>query len=382
MACPLLWIGNFESSKQIQDLQIFTNYLYVYNQVYEYQFFMKFKLNRLVLLFAFFIFNSCKDRETESPSAIEISEGNMMLVCNEGNFRWGNASLGLFNFQNNIWIEDAFKTKNKRSLGDVCQSACFVNKNWWVVVNNSAKIEVISPYDFSSLYTISGFISPRFALPVSNSKVYVSDIYAKKVWIVNVDSKAITGTIPFPGAGEEMVLENDRAWVICSSKSKVFLIETQTDQLVDSIEIPGKGTSIAKGPSGKIWVGYDSASTGNPGILLIDATTKTIERQFVSTGSKISPTHFQTSATGDSVFFLSDGANLLKRSDSQYPGSRLITGITGNWYGFGYDNKRQEVYLSDAKDYVQKSRIIKKNMLTGLQTDFVGGVISSRFYFW
>ena len=70
----------------------------------------------------------------------------MVLVCNEGNFRWGNASAGILNLSNQKWVEDGFKQVNGRSLGDVLQSATYWNENWWLVVNNSSKIEGIIPF--------------------------------------------------------------------------------------------------------------------------------------------------------------------------------------------------------------------------------------------
>lgn len=65
-----------------------------------------------------------------------------MFVINEGNFGSGNASVSLFDPAKNEVVEDFYKTQNSAALGDVAQSMSRVNDNYYVVVNNSAKILV------------------------------------------------------------------------------------------------------------------------------------------------------------------------------------------------------------------------------------------------
>ena len=306
----------------------------------------------------------------------------MVLVCNEGNFMWGNAAAGVLNLSNQKWTEDAFKSVNNRNLGDVLQSAAFWNNAWWLVVNNSAKIEVVSPTYFSVQKTITGFISPRFLLPINAIKAYVSDIYGRKIWILNSSSSAPVGSIPFAGWSEEMVLQGNTAWVVCPAKAKVFLINTNYDLLEDSIVLPGKSTSIAISKSGKIWVGFDSSTSQNGGLAIINSNNRQVEKLLYSNERNYHPTHFQTSATRDSLFFLQNGVFMLRENEDSFPAINLAQGLTGNWYGMGLDPKRREIYLSDAKDFQQKSRIVRINNMANTRQELTGGIISSRFYFW
>ena len=325
---------------------------------------------------------SCGDKEKSEPQQIEISAGNMVLVCNEGNFRWGNAAAGLLNLSNQKWTEDAFKAVNNRNLGDVLQSATIWNNAWWLVVNNSAKIEVVSTTDFNVQKTITGFVSPRFLLPINETKAYVSDIYAKKIWILNSSSNVPVGSIPFAGWSEEMVLSGNMAWVVCPGKAKVFLINTSNDQLEDSVSLPGKSTSIAVSKSGKMWAGFDSSATQNSGLAIINPNSLQVEKLLYSNERNYYPTHFQPSATKDSLFFLQNGVFMLRENEHAFPTTNLAQGLTGNWYGMGFDPKRREIYLSDAKDFQQKSRIVRINPEANTKQELAGGIISSRFYFW
>ena len=344
-------------------------------------YFLKLTQIPVLFLFSFFLF-SCRDKEKSEPQKIEISPGNMVMVCNEGNFRWGNASVGLLNLTTQKWTEDAFKTVNNRNIGDVLQSATFWNNAWWLVVNNSAKIEVVSSNDFSVQKTVTGFISPRFLLPINELKAYISDIYANKIWILNSSSSAPSGSIPFPGWSEEMILSGNMVWIVCPRKAKVFIINTNNDQLEDSVSLPGNSTSIAISKSGKVWVGFDSSATKTSGIALINPITRLTEKLIFSNVRNSYPSHFQTSASKDSLFFLQNGVFMIRENENEFPTTNFAQGLTGNWYGMGFDSKRREIYLSDAKDYQQKSRIVRINAEKNSKIELQGGIISSRFYFW
>ena len=329
-----------------------------------------------------FFLLSCSEDEGTKPVELEISKGNMVLICNEGNFRWGNASVGLLNLKSNVWVENAFQSINKRALGDVLQSASFWNNAWYLVVNNSSKIEAVSSEDFVVQKTITGLLSPRFLLPINNNKAYVSDIYARKIWILNQTSTSAVGSISFPGSSEEMVLYQNEAWISCRNKAKVFVVNTATDQLTDSISIPGNCTSIASSGNGKIWLGFEANGDKKAGILSINPISKLVEKVYYSNESNFYPSRFQMSATGDSLFFMHNGAFMIQAGDSDFPTKNLAEGYAGNWYGMGFDPKRSEIYLSDAKDFMQKSRILIINLKSGLKTERTAGIISSRFYFW
>ena len=339
---------------------------------------------RFLISFSFLLvaFISCSEKEKPKVESFEASPGNMVLVCNEGNFRWGNASVGVLNLTKQTWIEDAFKAVNNRALGDVLQSATLWNNLWFLVVNNSSKIEVVEPEKFTSVKTISGLGSPRFLLPISDSKAYISDIYAGQIWILNQNSTSPAGSIRFYGWSEEMVLSNKLAWISCRNKPKVFVVNAESDNLIDSVSIPGNCTSIAMAGNGKIWVGFEASATEKAGVALIDPSSRLVERLFYSNQSNFYPSHFQPSATKDSLFFMQNGAFMISQSDVAYPTNNFAQGLTGNWYGLGFDSKRGEIYLSDAKDFSQKSRIFRINIKTGIRTELPGGIITSRFYFW
>ena len=325
---------------------------------------------------------ACKEKK-DGPAAakVTIEQGKMVLICHEGNFRMGNAAAGLLNLGTGQWDENAFKTFTGRALGDVCQSATLWNGAWWIVVNNSGKIEILKKENFAPVKTIEGITSPRFLLPVSETKGYLTDLYANKLWIVDGQAMAIAGSVAFPGWGEELLQAGGKVWVVNRRKNKLFGLNPVSDTWQDSVAFPGNLSSIAPASQGRIWVGFEGNTGSAAGISLFNPNTLSKENTWLSNQTTM-PFAFQSSASGDSLFFIQNQVMMLKTEDSGWPVADVLEGKTGNFYGLGYDGRRRQLWASDARDYQQKSKVYKKDLLSGTIQEQAGGIISSRFYFW
>jgi hypothetical protein len=324
------------------------------------------------------MFSSCESEPSPSPETVVMEDGNMVLVGHEGNFKWGNAGLGLINLNKGQSDMDIYKTLNKKSLGDVFQSATWWNQHWWVVVNNSGKIEVLDK-ELKMVKTVTGFTSPRYLLPVSDSKAYVTDLYGKEIRVVSPGQTTAGSRIAMPGWTEEMALVDGRVYVVCKTNAKLIRIDPVLDEVVDSILLPGNARSVAWAGSKKVWIGFEAGNGTKPGVCLYDADSARIVKTWFSTSDEKIPDRFQSSATGDSLFFLCGVPCFLQGRESDFV--RLPLG-SGNWYGLGYDARRQQLFASDAKDYLQNSRIVQMDLSGKIVKEWKGGIISSRFYFW
>ncbi len=339
------------------------------------------KHNIFIGVCVFLFFSSCvKDKPDEDHSTTTIDHG--VYIVNEGNFQFGNASVSYYNESKNTVQEDLFQSANNKALGDVAQSMMVYNSKAYVVVNNSGKIEVLDPQTFVISATINGFNSPRFFLPVSTNKAYVSDYKSNSISIVNLNTNMISGSIPCSGWTEEMVFTAGKVFVCNKYRDKVYVLNTSTDQISDSIVVGYSSTSIRVDKNGKLWVLCGGDAQNNiPGTLYrIDPNTYNVEKTFPFQPSNY-PWRMEMNGASDTLYYLNTGVYRMTISDSSLPTSALITEGNRNFYALGIHPNTSVVYVSDAMDYVQKSTIYRYTKDATLINTFKAGIISTDFYF-
>lgn len=180
------------------------------------------------------------------------TQSGTLLVLNEGNFQWGNASLSAFDLKSREPIgKDVFHAANKRILGDVLQSALLLNNELWLVINNSGKIEIVNPVDFKSIRTIEGLQSPRYLCKISDNEVALSDLYSGKISFLDIQTGKINHELYLSEWTEQMYLHQNILWVTAPKSEYVYRVDVQSKALIDSIHI-GYGSFAIKESISKI----------------------------------------------------------------------------------------------------------------------------------
>jgi hypothetical protein len=331
-------------------------------------------------------FSSCKKDEPESPStstASAINPGDGVFVTDEGNFMGGNGKVSFYRYSDGTATLDMFAPINARPLGDVCQSMTLINGKEYVVVNNSGKIEVCDPSNMRSTATISGFTSPRFIFQVSPTKAYVSDLYANAISIVNLSNNTRTGSISFPGASENMVMVGNEIFVTSTDHGNVYVVNANTDALVDSIAVTKGGNSMQLDNSGKLWVlTYGDYFTSTAGAMYrINTGTHSIEATFPFTSFDY-PTKLCANSTGDTLYFLNYSVYRFPSSAAALPSTPFIAATTQSFYGLGIRPGTGEVFVTDAVDYTQRGHLLRYSSAGALTNDKLVGIIPGGVYFY
>jgi YVTN family beta-propeller protein len=325
---------------------------------------------------------SCKkDDETETDTPFQASSGGM-YISNEGNFQSSNSSVSFFNPHNSALTEDAYKQVNQTSPGDVCQSMSIMNGSLYVVVNNSGKIEVCDLYLLNKKNTIGGLTSPRYIAQINNSKAYVSDAYSNKISIINLTNNTLSGTIDLNGWTEQMLLLDGKVYVTNMQSEYLYVIDTTSNQVNDSILITRGANSICKDSAGKIWVlcGGDYLLSINGALHRIDPATHQVE---VSAGFSAGeyPTRLSINGSGNSLYYLNTSIWKMDVSASSLPSTPFIASQGNNFYGLGIDKVKNEVYVSDAIDFVQKGKVYRYKADGTAIENFTAGIIPGDFLF-
>ncbi len=197
---------------------------------------MKKKTQIILPLFLLFLaIASCMDYDPFDKKPFNIN-GNVLFITNEGNFQYGNASLSYYNMETRKVENDVFFRANGRKLGDVAQSMSIYDGNAYIVINNSGVVFVVDPRTLEVLGGISNLTSPRYVHFVSNTKAYITDLYAPIITIFNPETLQKTGTIDTKGhkSTEQMVQYGKYVFTNCwSYDNKILVIDTDTHHVVD-----------------------------------------------------------------------------------------------------------------------------------------------------
>jgi DNA-binding beta-propeller fold protein YncE len=322
-----------------------------------------------------------------------------VYVINEGNFMYGNSSLSFYNPDTKRAYNQVFQARNGAPLGDVAQSMSIWNNLGFIVVNNSGKIYVIDSRTAEFKGSISGLSSPRYIHFINSEKAYITDLYAQKITIINPLSFQKTGQIQVRNSKsefsqhstEQMVQLNNLVFVNCwSYDNKILVIDSNTDQLVDSIEVFKQPNSLVIDKDNKIWVLCDGGFEGSPygfeqpGLLKIDAETREIERSFrFALGEH--PLKLCINPTKDTIFFLNRHVWKMAVTDKRIPDQPFITSenpdLYGGFYSLGIDPVSSEIYVGDAIDQTQNGIVYRYAPSGKLIDEFKVGISPGNFAF-
>jgi YVTN family beta-propeller protein len=348
------------------------------------------KRKKTPLLFAALVILtlSCKKDEPQVTASVQqITPGGsgFVYVLNEGNFMSSNASITRLDLTNGQVIQDIYALANNSNPlpGDVLQSMQEKNGLYYIVMNNSGKIIKVNQSNFNDVGYISGFTSPRYILPVSNSKAYVSDLYSNSISIVDLSNNSISGNINLSGWTEEMFYSYGNVYVTNKTRNYVYLINAVTNAVIDSIHVGYGSGSIVEDKFGKLWILSSGDISNNIAGTLscIDPQTKTADTTFNFSLSK-SPFKMKINPQGDKLYWIdSDGIYSFSISAQQLPTTPSIAKGSKEFYGLGVDPSDGTLYVADAIDYNQQGKIYRYSQNLTLIDQFSCGIIPGNFYF-
>jgi hypothetical protein len=334
------------------------------------------------LLFTFIFIACVKDKpQTTVSSQVPLSAAKKVYVVNEGGFTNDNASISLFDPISSQVIEDIYFNQNASAVGDVAQSLSFVNGNYYIVVNNSDKI-LVCDNQFKKVGQIKGLGSPRYLLPITNQKAYVSDYQSNAISVVNLNLNLKTSSIPCPGWTERMVLVYNKAFVTNIRRSYVYVVNALTDLIVDSVLVGINAASIVMDRQDRIWVlsAGDKEKSIPARLSRINPIANQIEASF-SFNNGDAPRNLCLNKTKDTLYFLNNDVYRMAISEINLPSSSFINKGNKNFYGLGINPNDYNIYAADALDYSQKSNIYVFDSYGNQKLVFKAGINANGFYF-
>lgn len=336
-----------------------------------------------ILLFT----TSCKK---DSNDKIAVKYANGVLISNEGPFMDGTGTVSFYDPVNKIIENNIFQTVNSRPLGNIVQSVAVFNGKAFIIVNNAGKVEVVDAGTFESEAVIEGLTSPRYFLGINSSKAYISD-WSGEIAIIDLNAYTKTGTITAGASPDQMLADGNRVWVINSagwaSDSTLTIIDSQTDNPLQTIVVGDNPAGIVKDANGKIWVlcsgisdWANPANNTNGSLVRINPVDFSIETSIALEGSDFGP-RLAINGTGEKLYYSFLGNIYMHdiNSASAFTSDALISKAC---YALGIDPLSGEIYFSDPIDYAQPGIIYRYDENGGTMLDSItAGIIPGNFLF-
>jgi DNA-binding beta-propeller fold protein YncE len=339
-------------------------------------------LKRVFFISATLLFASCvKDKPQVTPAApASPGGGRSVYVINEGNFSVGNSSISRFDPASGEVVPDIYKHANGSGPGDVSQSLSVVNGSFVLVVNGSGKV-LVCDGDFRRQREIA-LPSPRYLLPVTAAKCYVSDLKSGAIAVVNLTTGMKTGEIKCPGWTEQMLMVYHKVYVTNMSRSYLYVVNTIEERITDSISVGFNAGSLVLDRNDKIWVlsGGDETKGAVAKLTRIDPLTDLVEQNFDILEQGF-PRSLSISPSADTLYFLNGPVYRLSINDTQIPAQPFIAKGTRNYYGIGISHRDGRIYLSDALDYIQATNVYYFSRGGAELGSFKAGINASGFLF-
>jgi YVTN family beta-propeller protein len=339
----------------------------------------KAKIISLLIVISLF---ACKKDEDDTPIKTFSAPAGSVYISNEGNFQSGNASVSYYYPPSRDVVENIYKSVNDLDLGDICQSMYQINDKMYIVVNNSGKIEVVNLYSMQKAATITNLNSPRYVVKATSAKAYISSLYDNAISVLDLNTNAVISRIDMPAGSEQMLFYQNKVYVTNLNSDYLYIINTTTDVITDSV-FTGKGeNSIVLDADNKIWVltsgDYTIPTPGN--LVRFDPATLTIDLVLPFTTSDF-PNRLCINAQRNKLYFLNTDVYSMDITSGALPSSAFISSGGRNLYGLGIHPTSAEVYVSDAIDFSQKGRIYRYNSSGGSIDNFTAGIIPGDFSF-
>jgi hypothetical protein len=331
-------------------------------------------MNNLYPIVLLLFFSAC----SLSTSKTKGGEGPRVLVLNQGGFNKGEATLTEIRPESGVVTVDVFMDRNGRPLGDIAQSLMPYGDRYYIVVNNSQKIEVVAKSDYRTVATIAipDNAGPRHIAETAGGFAYVTALYSDRLYKVNLSSNTVTGTVAIGSGTEGIAVRNDTAFVAMnlnadfSSGNQIALVRTSSDQVITTWET-GTGPVQIEVVGPYVVVTCSGTWGRNDGEIVVhNRTTGAIVRR-IALG-----TYASTFALGSGTVVYALGNGIVRADVAT---GSTVTLSMRSAYAIGFDGDR--IWIADPLNYAQAGIVYRLSVVGTVQDSFRVGIIPGSFHF-
>ncbi len=320
------------------------------------------KIRQVVILFFIsLLFYACDDDVPTVNQDLSLSSG--VFIVNEGNFTANNGDISFYNPDTDTLVNALYALQNDGAhLGDVVQSLALTGDTVFISVNNSSKIEVVDKQTFKHLYTISGLSYPRYIISGDNGRIYATNgQFPGELLIIDTQTYAVENRIELGASPENLLIQNEKLFVANGAwgyDSTVSVIDINTNQILKNISVCKGVTDLCA--VGDLYIATISQYTDDENntfinVAVINTVTYFSEEVYnfnLGTASYFAP-RISANSAGDIFYIDNSGLRKISRNAGT---SGLI--VAGDFYGLEINPQNDNLYLFDAKSFMQDSDLL------------------------
>ena len=339
---------------------------------------------------------SCvKDTPPATHASLPSATQGVYVIC-EGLYPLPDAGLYLYKPSADSVFGELYAAANSgATLGEVFQSMARIGNSYFLVVNNSDKIVVLDTATLHATHTIA-LQQPRYILPVDAGRAYVSTLYSNKVYVLNTATCGITDSILLPTASAERMCLVDGYAYLCSwdtTVSCIYKVDISSNSLTQTIPVAGRAThDMVVDKNNTLWVLSGDEPYGY---------TASLTHIYPPTGDVLGVYTFSSSANpikltmngaADTLYYIdadvmrttgtASGVFRMPITGTSLPSSPFITAAALQYYwALGVDPVSGLVYVGDPHGFNQKGTVTVYNPAGAALHTFQVGIGPGSFYF-
>ncbi len=352
---------------------------------------MEIKRISLAVLFAcgFFMVSCQKPDKKQAAASGNYVHG--VWFINEGGFLQGNASLNFYHTDKDTVESNVFENVNGKPLGDVLQCMVHYNNKYYLVVNASNNLLITDDQTLKVSSVISNIVYPRYFLPVSGTKAYLTNLTGKGINIINLQDNSVSGQISYnpkpdsawAGWTEQLVQFQNHVYVAAVKTGRLLIINTNSDKITDSIVLGVGLKDVVIDVQKRIWALVDGTLANpiiNSKLYCLDTTGK-ILKTYTFPDINTGPGNLVMNAAKDTLYYTYAGIYKMSVDDPDLPYQSLIDGNGHNFYGLGIDPENSDIYAGDALAFSQPGIVFQYNSSGKLLKSHHSGIGPNGFLF-
>ena len=344
-----------------------------------------FSISFLLLSFLVLVTTGC-DKNDDGGDMMH-SYQNGIIVVNEGNFNKGNSSITHISPDRKTITKNIFNNSNSRPLGDIAQSIKFIEDRAFILVNNSAKIEVVHSNTFESITTVNDLIAPRYMLQVGENKAYITNIGSDKINVFDLQSMDAGQTFTLPCSGsfcwtERMIMANGKVFISNMGDKSLAVVNPADDQLITQISLSTDPYGMVLDQDDNLWI---LCAEGSPNLFYISTENNNIVKSYtIDNTLPYSDNYLCIDINKQSLYYLAGDVYALDINTPDAGPVLKFSTEEGTLYSLFIQPVNGDMYISNAMDFQLNGSIYlaEKNAGDFILTDTLeAGIIPGKVYF-